>query len=71
MLTDMQIRKAAPADRPYKLSDAGGLYLFVSPAGGKVWRLKYRFGGKEKLLTIGPYPVVSLSAARDLSLIHI
>lgn len=64
MLTDTQIRKAAPADRPYKLTDGGGLYILVTPAGNKVWRYKYRFGGKEKLLTIGRYPKYSLASAR-------
>ncbi|MDI7923381.1 tyrosine-type recombinase/integrase [Ferirhizobium litorale] len=64
MLTDTQIKKAKPAEKPFKLSDAGGLHLYVTPAGGKLWRLKYRFGGKEKLLSIGPYPAVSLLDAR-------
>ena len=64
-LTDVQIRKAKPADRLYKLTDGGGLYLAVSPAGGKVWRLRYEIGGKEKLLTIGPYPDIGLQEARE------
>ena len=50
---------------PYKLYDSEGLYLQVTPTGGKWWRLKYRFGGKEKLLSLGTYPEVSLSEARD------
>jgi hypothetical protein len=53
MLTDAQIRKAQKADKPYKLSDTGGLYLYVTVAGGKLWRLKYRLGGRERLLSIG------------------
>ncbi|MFG1383722.1 Arm DNA-binding domain-containing protein [Xanthobacter versatilis] len=53
-LTDMQIRKAKAAEKPYKLTDGGGLHLAISPAGGKVWRLRYEIAGKEKLLTIGP-----------------
>lgn len=64
MLTDRRIKTAKPADKSYKLSDSGGLFLFVSTAGGKLWRLKYRFNGTEKLLSIGPYPAVSLLDAR-------
>jgi len=48
-LTDMVIKNAKPKSRPYKLFDGGGLFLLVSPAGGKLWRLKYRLGGMEKL----------------------
>lgn len=65
-LTDVAIRRAKPAAKPQKLSDSGGLYLFITPAGAKSWRWKYRFGGKEKLLTLGLYPDVSLAAARGL-----
>ena len=64
-LNDRQIKNAKPAAKPYKLTDGGGLYLAVTPAGGKLWRLKYRSGGKEKLLTIGKYPAVSLLEARQ------
>jgi Phage integrase family. len=64
MLTDMQIRKASPKERAYKLSDGSGLHLFVTPAGGKLWRYRYEFGGKEKLLSLGPYPDTTLSDAR-------
>lgn len=64
-LTDMQIRKARATVKPYKLTDGGGLHLAVSPAGGKVWRLRYDIAGKEKLLTIGPYPDISLQEARE------
>ncbi len=63
-LTDFQVSKAKPRDRDYKLTDGGGLYLLVTMTGGKLWRLKYRFAGKEKLLAIGPYPEISLSDAR-------
>ena len=66
MLTDVQIKKAKAEDRPYKLRDAGGLFLLVSTKGNRSWRLKYRFGKKEKLLTFGSYPEVSLSRAREL-----
>ena len=61
MLTDAAIRAAKPADKPYKLTDRAGLYLHVTPAGSKLWRLRYEFGRKEKLLSIGPYPDVSLA----------
>lgn len=64
-LTDTSIRNAKPADKTRKLFDGGGLYLEVSPNGGKWWRLKYRFGGKEKRLSLGTYPDVSLKDARE------
>jgi Arm DNA-binding domain len=64
MLTDTQCRKAKPADKPYKLTDGGGLHLYVTPAGGRHWRYRYEINGKEKLLSIGPYPTVSLTDAR-------
>jgi integrase len=63
-LSDFAIRKAKPEGKPYKLSDSGGLYALVSPSGSKLWRLKYRFGGKEKVLSFGAYPIVSLATAR-------
>jgi hypothetical protein len=55
-----QIDALKPADKPYKVADSGGLYLEVSPAGGKAWKLKYRYLGKEKKLSLGRYPLVSL-----------
>ncbi|SDE11976.1 Phage integrase family protein [Bradyrhizobium brasilense] len=64
MLTDLQCRKAKATDSPIKLSDGGGLHLYVTPAGGKSWRYRYEFGGKEKLLTIGPYPAIGIVEAR-------
>lgn len=64
-LTDTVIRNAKPADKPYKLYDGGGLYIEITPSGGKLWRLKYRYAGKEKLQALGKYPAVSLSAARS------
>ncbi|MBF0803454.1 MULTISPECIES: DUF4102 domain-containing protein [unclassified Neisseria] len=63
-LNNRQIKNAKPAEKPYKLADGGGMFLQVTPAGGKLWRLKYRIDGKEKLLSIGKYPAVSLSEAR-------
>jgi integrase len=65
MLTDVQCRKAKSSAKPYKITDGGGLHLFVTPAGGKHWRYRYEFDGREKTLTIGPYPSVSLTDARD------
>lgn len=74
-LTDAAIRTAKPKDKPYKLYDGGGLFLLVTPtkknelpsrgAPGKWWRFKYRFGGKEKLLSFGTYPEITLSSARE------
>lgn len=63
-LTDTAIRKVKPAGKAQRLFDAGGLYLEVSPAGGKWWRLKYRHGGKEKRLSLGTYPDTGLADAR-------
>jgi len=64
-LTDTAIRNAKPSAKTVKLFDERGLYLEISPAGGKWWRLKYRFDGKEKRLSLGVYPDVSLKDARD------
>lgn len=64
-LTDTQIKAIKPEERDRKFSDEKGLYLLVRPSGGKLWRLKYRFGGKEKLLALGGYPDVSLRQARE------
>jgi integrase len=64
-LSDSAIRKAKPADKPLRLFDGGGLYLEISPSGGKLRRLKYRFAGKEKRLALGIYPNVSLAEARE------
>jgi len=64
-LTDTAIRNAKASAKAVKLSDEKGLFLLVTAAGGKWWRLKYRFGGKEKLLSLGTYPDVSLRDARE------
>ncbi len=64
-LTDVAVKKAEPKERPYKLSDSGGLYLYVAPTGSKSWRMKFRLHDKEKLLTFGPYPTINLKQARD------
>ncbi len=61
----VRIRAARPGDRPYKLFDVRGLYMLVTPTGGKLWRFKYRMGGVEKLLALGKYPDVSLKRARE------
>jgi hypothetical protein len=66
-LTDTAIRKTEARDKAFKLADGHGLHLFVSAAGGKLWRLKYRMNGKEKLLSFGAYPAVSLARARFLA----
>ncbi len=63
-LTDTEIKKAKPKDRSYSMSDSGGLHLEVTPAGGKLWRWKYRFQGREKLMSLGKYPQVLLAVAR-------
>ncbi|RDC71480.1 DUF4102 domain-containing protein, partial [Rhodovulum sp. 12E13] len=64
-LTDAKIRAARPGETTKKLSDGGGLQLHVTPAGGKLWRLAYRFEAKQRTLAIGRYPDISLKAARN------
>jgi hypothetical protein len=65
-LSEIQIKKAKATDQPYKLADGEGLYLLVQRNGSKLWRLKYRFRGKERLLSFGPYPDIGIAAAREL-----
>lgn len=65
-LTGPGVKQALPRDKDYKLSDERGLYLLVKTSGAKYWRLKYRYGGKEKVLALGVYPDVSLAQARDM-----
>jgi integrase len=65
MLNDTRVRTTKPCQRPIKLSDSGGLYLLIAPHGSKLWRLAYRFGGKQKTLAIGAYPTFTLKAARE------
>lgn len=62
--TDTAVRNAKPKSKPYKLADAGGMYLLVQPSGAKYWRWKYRCAGREKLLAIGVYPTTRLADAR-------
>jgi hypothetical protein len=64
-LTELEVKKAKPAEKPYKIADGGGLSLLVHANGGKYWRLSYRFAGKQKTLALGVYPDVSLAEARD------
>jgi len=64
-LTDIEIRKAKPGPKTIKLSDGGGLQLWLEPDGGKRWRLAYRFGGKQKAVALGVYPTVGLKEARE------
>jgi len=64
-LTNFDIKNAKPAEKPYKLADGGGLYLLIQPNGSKLWRFKYRFLGKERLLALGAYPLYSLAEARS------
>jgi integrase len=64
-LTDTKVKNAKPGPKTIRLFDEKGLYLEVSPSGGKWWRFKYRFNGKEKRLSLGVYPDVTLKAARD------
>jgi integrase len=63
-LSEVQVRTAKPRKNPYKIFDGGGLFLFVTPSGGKLWHLKYRFDQKEKKLALGTYPEISLAEAR-------
>jgi integrase len=65
MLTEAKIRSAKPREKKYKLYDEHGLYIIVTPSGGRWWRFKYRFGGRERGLTFGVHPAVLLSEARE------
>lgn len=64
-LRELAVKNAKPAARPYKLADGEGLFLLVQPNGSKLWRMKYRFHGKEKLLSFGAYPDIGVAAARE------
>ena len=63
-LTDTVIKNAKPKPKRFKLYDTDSLFMIVTPAGGKWWRFKYYFGGKEELLSLGTYPEVGLKEAR-------
>ncbi len=64
-LTEIAIKAAKPKEKPFKLADGRGMFLLVNPNGSRWWRLKYRFGGKEKLLSLGTYPDTKLAKARE------
>ena len=64
-LSDAAVRRNSKVEKPTKLADGQGLYLLINPSGSKLWRLKYRLGGKEKTLSIGPYPDIALAEARE------
>jgi hypothetical protein len=64
-LSDLAIKRARPSEKAVKMFDGGGLFLQIEPTGGKLWRFKYRFERKEKLLALGSYPTVSLGEARQ------
>jgi hypothetical protein len=68
-LTDTAVRGAKPTDKPQKLFDGNGLFLFVAPSGTKSWRVKYRFQGREKLLPLGTCPQLSLKKELLLKII--
>jgi integrase len=65
-LTIKEVENAKPQDKPYKLTDGGGLCLLVSPSGAKLWRWRYRFAGREKMMALGEFPLVALKEAREL-----
>ena len=65
MLTDTKIRQTKPGDKPLKLADGNGLYLLVQPNGSKLWRYRYRIGGRENVFAVGAYPETGLAAARS------
>jgi len=64
-LSDTRIRALKPTSRSRKISDGGGLHILLTPGGSKLWRLAYRFDGKQKLMAFGPYPIVGLAEARS------
>lgn len=66
MLNDIKVKNAKAQDKDYKIADERSLYLFVKTSGSKLWRFAYRFEGKQKTLSIGIYPDVSLAKAREL-----
>src|SRR5215472_7344741 len=67
-LTDSEVGRAKAGERPWKISDGHGLHLLVQPNGSKLWRFAYRFDGRQKLLALGRYPVITLAMARELHL---
>lgn len=65
MLTALAIENAKPKQKSYKLSDGNGLHLLVEPTGSKLWRFRYQFGGKEKMISLGSFPEVSRYGAHE------
>lgn len=65
MLTALAIENAKPKEKPYKLSDGNGLHLLIPPSGSRLWRFRYRFGGKQLMLGLGAFPEVLLADARQ------
>lgn len=65
-LSDRAVANAKKTEKPQKIFDGGGLYIFISPSGAKLWRMAYRFNGKPKTLSFGAYPIISLKKAREL-----
>jgi hypothetical protein len=63
-LSEFTIRKAKPKEKPYRLTDGGGLHLLVQSSGSKLWQMRYRHGGRENVLSFGQFPLVSLAEAR-------
>lgn len=64
MLSSLKIENAKPRDEPYVLTDGNGLHLLITAGGSRLWRLRYRFGGKQNMLSLGAFPEVSLASAR-------
>ncbi len=64
-LTDIKVKNAKSTGKAYRLFDGEGLFLLVTPSGGKLWKLKYRFEGKEKILSFGSYPETIIKKARE------
>jgi hypothetical protein len=64
-LTDLEIRRSKPREKPYTLNDGSGLSLLIEPNGSKGWRFRYRFDGKPKMLSLGTYPLIFLTEARQ------
>ena len=64
-LTDTAVRSAKPLEKQFKLTDERGMYMLVTPSGGKLWRLNYRFDGKRKTMALGQYPEIPLKQARE------
>src|SRR3546814_13070437 len=64
-LSSLALSKAKPREKPYKLADGHGLYLLITPQGGRYWRMNYRFGGKAKTMAMGVFPLITLAEARE------